>query len=56
MVTHKQIWRLAWAVKEAKGWAGNCPSREDQDEYRRWIEDAEEALKELRRMKKGEAK
>jgi hypothetical protein len=56
MVTHKQIWRLAWAVREAKRWQGLPDSAEERDEYRRWIGDAEEALKQLRRMKKDEAK
>jgi hypothetical protein len=52
MITDKQIWRLAWAVREAKAWIGAQPSREEQDEYRFRIQDAEEALRDLRRFKK----
>lgn len=51
-ITNKQIWRLQWAVKEAKAWIGNCPDEESRDEYRRYIEDAEEALRVLRKDKK----
>lgn len=55
MLTDKQIWRLAWAVREAKTWIGAQPSKEEQDEYRFRIEDAEQALRDLRKLKKAKA-